>query len=483
MDPRKSSWIFFLIFCLLLVAVAGIDLRASHIRAVQAATDRVESTGQLVAEWIKGAFQASDYILRDIVAAVPESELVYPHPDTDRHAAITAYIDAKRRMVPHAISVGLTDADCMIVTHTSSSVVGLDASAREWCAIPSANSDLETYVSPMFRNDTGQLMVMQTRRFPSEDFVGLASIGVDLDFFSTWLDSISIESLGLVAIVDSNRNLVAVKPGIPESLGEVVRAPLLERFIASGETHGTFRGRSAPDGENRILAVREVGDLPFIVIVGEADRDWLAGWWRQVMTSAIVLFLFILMGLLILREHLTLLRQKEELRLLAQFDFLTGVANRRHFIELAEAELRRARRFDEPFAVLMLDMDHLKEINDTHGHALGDRAILEFSRACHATLREVDVLGRLGGDEFAILLPNVSDEGARTLAERIGQALRGIVLEGATGSPIHLTASIGGVVVHKPDQELDEIIARADAALYRAKERGRDRTEFWDGAE
>ncbi len=481
MDARKSSWIFFLIFCLLLVAVAGIDLRASHIRAAQATTDRVESTGQLVAEWIKGAFQASDYVLRDIVAAVPESELVYPHPDAARHAATTAYMDAKRRVVPHAIAVSLSNADC-IVTH-SSSVVGFDASASEWCAIPAANSNLETYVSPMFRNDTGELMVMQTRRFPSEDFVGLASIGVDLDFFSTWLDSISIESLGLVAIVDSNLNLLAVKPGIPGLLGEVVRAPLLERFIASGETHGTFRGRSAPDGENRILAVREVGDLPFIVIVGEADRDWLAGWWRQVMTSAIVLFLFILMGLLILREHLTLLRQKEELRLLAQFDFLTGVANRRHFIELAEAELRRARRFDEPFAVLMLDMDHLKEINDTHGHALGDRAILEFSRACHATLREVDVLGRLGGDEFAILLPNVSDEGARALAERIGQALRGIVLEGATGSPIHLTASIGGVVVHKTDQELDEIIARADAALYRAKERGRDRAEFWDGAE
>lgn len=481
MDAKTSSWIFFLIFCLLLVAVAGIDLRASHTRAEQAATDRVESTGELIAEWIKGAFQVSDYVLRDIVEVVPESELVYPHPDPDRHAAITAYIDAKRRAIPHAISVDLSDADC-IVTHTSS-VVGLDASAREWCAIPSANSDLETYLSPMFRNDTGELMVMQTRRFPSEDFVGLASIGVDLDFFSDWLDSISIESLGLVAIVDSNRNLLAVKPGIPEVLGEVVHVPLLERFIASGETHGTFRGRSAPDGENRILAVREVGDLPFIVIVGEADHDWLAGWRRQVMTSAIVLLLLMLMGLLILREHLILLRQKEELRLLAQSDFLTGVANRRHFIALAEAQLRRARRFDEPFAVLMLDMDHLKEINDTHGHALGDRAILEFSRVCQATLREVDVLGRLGGDEFAVLLPNVSDDGARTLAERIGQALRGIVLEGATGSPIHLTASIGGVVVHKPDQELDEIIARSDAALYRAKERGRDRAEFWDGAE
>ena len=150
---------------------------------------------------------------------------------------------------------------------------------------------------------------------------------------------------------------------------------------------------------------------------------------------------------------------------------------------LAEAELRRARRFAEPFAVLVLDIDDFKSINDTHGHGLGDRAIVEFSRTCQKTLREVDVLGRLGGDEFAILLPNVSDEGARTLAERIGEAVRGIVLDDAAGSPVSLTASIGGMVVHRPEQALDEIIARADAALYRAKKRGRDRAEFWGGVD
>jgi diguanylate cyclase (GGDEF)-like protein len=481
LKAKTLSWIYFLVFCVLLVVVAVVDLRVSHKQAAQAAADRVESTAYLIAEWVKGAFLASDYVLRDIVDEVPVSELVFPHPDPERHARVTAYIDSKRQIIPHATGVGLNDANC-IVTHTLS-LVGFDASEREWCATPRAKAGLETHVSNMFVSNIGELMVIQARRFPGDGFLGLAGIGLNLEFFSAWLDSISMQPHALVAIVDGNRSLLGARPVVAEALGNTVDAPLLERFMASGEPHGTLRGRSALDGENRILAFRWAGDLPFIVIVGEADRDWLANWWRQAATSAVVLFLFMLMGLVILREHLAVLRQREELRLVAQSDFLTGVANRRHFITLAEAELRRARRFEEPFAVLMLDIDYFKSINDTHGHALGDRAIVEFSRACQVTLREVDVLGRFGGDEFAILLPNVSDEGARTLAKRIGEAVRGIVLRDDAGNPVSLTASIGGVVVHKPEQELDEIIARADAALYRAKERGRDRAEFWDGAE
>ena len=481
MKAQTLTWIYFLIFCVLLVAVAVVDLRVSRTQAAQAAADRVESTAYLIAEWVKGAFQASDYVLQNIVDEVPVSELVFPHPDPERHADVTAYIDSKRQIIPHATGVGLNDANC-IVTHTLS-VVGFDASEREWCATPRANADLETHVSNMFRSNTGELMVIQARRFPGDGFLGLAGIGLNLEFFSAWLDSISMQPHALVAIVDGNRSLLAARGVGTEVLGNTVDAPLLERFIAAGETYGTLRGRSALDGENRILAFRWVGDLPLIVIVGEADRDWLANWSRQAATSAVVLFLLMLMGLVILREHLAVLRQREELRLVAQSDFLTGVANRRHFMTLAEAELRRARRFAEPFAVLVLDIDDFKSINDTHGHGLGDRAIVEFSRTCQKTLREVDVLGRLGGDEFAILLPNVSDEGARTLAERIGEAVRGIVLDDAAGSPVSLTASIGGMVVHRPEQALDEIIARADAALYRAKKRGRDRAEFWGGVD
>jgi len=467
-------------FCVLLAVVAALDLRAGHTRVEQATADRVESTAYLIAEWIKGAFQASDYVLREIVDVVPVSELVFPHPDPDRHASITAYIDAKRQIIPHAIGVGLNDADC-IVTHTLSEV-GFDASAREWCAVPRADAGTNPHVSRVFRSNTGELMVIQTRRFPGDEFRGLAGIGLNLEFFSAWLDNISIQPDGLVAIVDDTPRLLAARPVVSGALGNTLDAPLLERFIASGKTHDTLRSRSAPDGENRLLGLRRVEGLPFIVIVGEADQNWLEGWRRQVTTAVVVLLMFMLMGLVILREHLAVLRQREELRLLAQSDFLTGVANRRHFMTLAEAELRRARRFDEPFAVLMLDVDHFKVINDTHGHALGDEAILAFSRACQATLREVDVLGRLGGDEFAILLPNVSDEGARALAERIGQSVRGIGLEDAQGNPVPLSASIGGVVVHQAEAELDVIIARADEALYWAKERGRDQFAFWERA-
>ncbi|WP_374089050.1 diguanylate cyclase [Methylomicrobium lacus] len=175
-------------------------------------------------------------------------------------------------------------------------------------------------------------------------------------------------------------------------------------------------------------------------------------------------------------EHKQIQRSYEQM---AQIDHLTGLANRRHFTQQAEAELARTLRYGVPLSLLMLDLDNFKQINDTHGHPTGDRVLQTFSDLCLSCLRQVDLIGRIGGEEFAILLPETAIMEAVDVAER----LRRMIAE----APVHLehdqealrfTVSIGvtGVAtVSASNIHIDALLQKADQALYQAKAEGRNR--------
>ncbi len=164
---------------------------------------------------------------------------------------------------------------------------------------------------------------------------------------------------------------------------------------------------------------------------------------------------------------------EEQLRKLATTDGLTGVFNRRHFFELAEAEVRRCERYGQPMALAMIDVDHFKRLNDRHGHAAGDDALRALARVSAAQIRNVDVLARYGGEEFVVLLPETSLEGAVLVVERLRARVAAEVLKTPSG-PDSMTVSIG-VVERWQGEALDETLRRADASLYLAKAQGRDR--------
>lgn len=164
---------------------------------------------------------------------------------------------------------------------------------------------------------------------------------------------------------------------------------------------------------------------------------------------------------------------EEELLRQANADYLTGVYNRRFFMESAEQELARCQRYGQPLSLLMLDADHFKQINDHHGHHAGDDALKQLASTCLAQLRQVDILGRIGGEEFAILLPATATAQACQVAERIRQAIAGQHLASHQGD-YGMTISIG-ISSYQTGDELNSLLRRADAALYQAKEGGRNR--------
>ncbi len=170
---------------------------------------------------------------------------------------------------------------------------------------------------------------------------------------------------------------------------------------------------------------------------------------------------------------------EEALRDMASRDPLTGIYNRRSFMELARQQLARAHRFHEPLAVFVLDVDHFKRINDTYGHATGDDALRMVAGGCQAILREYDILGRLGGEEFVVVLPGATADETRVVAERVRRNLARMAIP-APDAPFHLTSSIGIAGLEGATDTLEKAIHRADLALYSAKREGRNRVVVYE---
>jgi diguanylate cyclase (GGDEF)-like protein len=184
--------------------------------------------------------------------------------------------------------------------------------------------------------------------------------------------------------------------------------------------------------------------------------------------SNAVMLLALGMGMILMAGD----RLRLEFEHLASYDPLTNVLTRRVFLDACEQELARCRRHGRSMALLLLDIDHFKTVNDTHGHQTGDRVLVDLVARIAALLRRPDQLARFGGEEFVLLLPETSQEEAITVAERI----LADVAAPRDGLP-PVTVSIG-VATNRPDEDqIDTLLARADRALYQAKTEGRNRVE------
>lgn len=164
-------------------------------------------------------------------------------------------------------------------------------------------------------------------------------------------------------------------------------------------------------------------------------------------------------------------RSLEQERVLARTDDLTGLLNRRSFMELAQQEINRARRFPHPFTIAYMDVDNFKEVNDRFGHTTGDTVLRTIGQAIKQNLREIDVIARLGGDEFVVLMPETGDEAARTVVARMQQNITQVIERG----PWPISFSIGVITWTTPPRTVDVMLKQADDAMYAVKNDGKNR--------
>ncbi|MBW8010493.1 MAG: diguanylate cyclase [Chloroflexi bacterium] len=182
------------------------------------------------------------------------------------------------------------------------------------------------------------------------------------------------------------------------------------------------------------------------------------------------------LGYLLTLQDITERKQLfQEIERLASTDPLTNLNNRRHMFDLGEKEITRARRYNHPVSLLIIDIDHFKEINDTYGHLVGDQILEKFSSSLQSTFRSIDIVGRYGGDKFIVILPETPPNAAHATAIRLCETITNRVFQ-TTAREIHFTLSIGisSETDFKNDTSLYTLLERADRALYRAKSRGRN---------
>jgi diguanylate cyclase (GGDEF)-like protein len=213
---------------------------------------------------------------------------------------------------------------------------------------------------------------------------------------------------------------------------------------------------------------------PFGAMLAPVNNQVFASVWITVLSFEALLFtIAIAFILLAMAKERTEHRHKTA----SLIDPLTGIANRRAFLQDAEAQLKRQMVEPRPMAVLLLDLDNFKGINDRFGHAIGDRVLQMFAEVGSGCMRRYDIFGRLGGEEFAALLVDTSRERALAVAEEIRSSfveVTGVV----EGKPVVATVSIGVVISYDAVLDLSALLAQADHALYRAKDNGRNRIEI-----
>jgi diguanylate cyclase (GGDEF)-like protein len=213
---------------------------------------------------------------------------------------------------------------------------------------------------------------------------------------------------------------------------------------------------------------------PFGAMIAPVNNQVFASVWITVLSFEALLFtIAIAFILLAMAKERTEHRHKTA----SLIDPLTGIANRRAFLQDAEVQLKRQATEPRPIAVLLLDLDNFKSINDRFGHAMGDRVLQMFAEVGSNCMRRFDIFGRLGGEEFAALLVDTSRERALAVAEQIRSSF--VEMTGMVdGKPVVATVSIGVVISYDAVLDLSALLAQADHALYRAKDNGRNRIEF-----
>lgn len=273
-------------------------------------------------------------------------------------------------------------------------------------------------------------------------------------------------SLDMLAVIAFDGNFIEVNPAWEKtlgwSIGDLKSKPWLNLLVEEDQESGSqvnerlLQGESVSGFESRCLC--KDGSFRWLSWSSFPDME------QQLIYTAV-------------RDITSRRRMEDELRQLATTDPLTGTSNRRHFIEQASAELKRCKRYGSPMAVVMLDIDHFKRVNDNYGHSIGDEILKRLVSCCQQELRSNDFFGRFGGEEFAAVLVESNKETALQTCQRLRQKVAELNIR--TGmETVQVTVSIGLTMYSATDISIDPLLKRADDALYKAKNAGRNQVIY-----
>lgn len=337
------------------------------------------------------------------------------------------------------------------------------------------NTPYEINVDPDLANKDKLTFFINYRVLDLHDnFIGATGVGVTGDAVIKLIDHYQERYQRSVYFVDPYGRLVLTgAEGGPQGAkaGEVLRElPDFKDLLAQMPNPQSGSYRYELSGHAHFLNVRYIPEMNWYLFVDKRE-DGALGEIRQSLYANLSICLAVMMLMLVLLNRV-IRRFQVRIEAQAMVDSLTGLPNRRGFDRLALNAVTEARRDHKALSAMLLDLDHFKRLNDTHGHLAGDEVLTGFADDVRRCLRESDIICRWGGEEFIILLQDTNSSGARRVAEKI-RLLAEQHTYVFTGSPLQVTVSLGLTELH-PGDTLQSLIGRADQALYSAKQNGRN---------
>jgi diguanylate cyclase (GGDEF)-like protein len=418
----------------------------------------------------------------------------------DTKGSSLALSDLRRRaLLPGLLfAVSLVDARGKVVASTDTAHPeyvterGDFVSLRDHLQAPAQ----ETWVGQPRRDPrSGEWRVLFSRRLLGQDgeFAGLATLAVDAAYFVGGYAATKLGTDGVLGLLGTDGIFRARRSGDVVSAGDTIDyAPLVKP--SRGDDNAIVTLTINPwDGVRRYTSARGLDEFPLALVVGLSEQEQLSGTSRSeqvyLQRASIASVIVILISGLLGRYSSQLLQSRrresankiahaERIEYLAYHDGLSGLPNRSLFSKLLGRDIKLARRQRRALAVLFLDLDRFKQINDTLGHEAGDQLLQEVARRLQSALRDSDTVARLGGDEFVVLLPDLeSGQYAALVAQKILAVLAEPFL--LVGQELRITASVGICTYPEDGEDEQTLTKHADVAMYQAKAEGRNNFQFY----
>ena len=482
----RVVWVVCAVLLVVLLANAVISIYELRANSLKQQARQVENLSLVLAEHTAQTMFSASTALDSIVTVVKAAHL----ETEEQYRAFAArpeqfeLLASKTRANPILDVATFVGEDGVVINFSRSYPPPLiDLSDRDYFRHFNRTRSSDTFFSVPVRNKGNGRWVFYLARPINNDrgqFLGEVLVGVSAEVFSEFYDRVGsrIGPGSTLLLYRNDFTLMTRWPFRDEQVGlrnmDGGVSLALDKAASSGQVVFTSRPRAIEPGVKveRMISARPVTGYPFVVgaVATASNYEW--DWIRN--SSGIWMATLVSVAILLIGANLLLKAQRKtaQMRYLADHDALTGLPNRVLFEDRLTHALADARRNKTQCALIFVDLDHFKDINDTYGHAIGDIVLREVAARLGACVRDSDTIGRLGGDEFVMLLPDINGEqGASRVAEKARQALaEDIVIEGRA---IPLSASMGIAIYPQHGMTLSDLSNSADTAMYEAKANGR----------
>lgn len=487
LDLAKEAYILFPVLAVFLLLVSWTAtlylIKVEHVRAQQSVAAVSLEIGATYEAQILRAVREIDQTLKLVKYTYESEGKQNPLPRLQ-----------ERALLPPALlfDVSVANSKGVLVASTRANETGniTDQDQDEFRTLQ--HNDTLSISRPWKSPSTGEWRLRFSRRLDEADgtLSGIARIEVDAAYFVSSYDASKLGEQGVLGMLGTDGIFRVRRTGEVVLAGDAVDYPAV---VPATEDTDALLSVNGWDGVRRYTSARQLYDLPLAVIVGLSEEEQLAAVTRQAHTylwraAGGSLLLALLVGLLSrmswqlaqsrLRAAEAKIAYAERVEYLAYHDGLTSLPNRSLFSKLLSQSISEARRYNRQLAVLFLDLDRFKQINDTLGHDAGDQLLQEVATRLQACLRASDTVARLGGDEFVILLPELSeDKYVAITAQKILSAVAKPF--NLRGQEFRVTASVGISIFAQDGLDEQTLTKNADIAMYQAKQQGKNNFQFY----